>query len=283
MHGERGNVFAAFAQRWHVDLDGIQPEQQVFAKLTGSAGRPKIGIGGGDHAHVYAHGAGRSHALDFARFQHPQQLGLLAKGHISDFIEEDSAAVGQFKASNAVEARVGEGAFHVSEEFTFKKRFGHGASIHGDHEARRPRRECVQRPRYNFFSGAVLARDQNIRVGRANAGNGLEHRLHGRRGGDELGASLGLQQPILRRQSLGALQRAAQFNLRPQNREQPLVLPGLLDEVPRAAAHGLHGQFDVGPGGHDDDGNGAVESQQSRKEGRGLPVRKWCPACNSSR
>jgi hypothetical protein len=48
MPGEGGNILAAFAQCGHVNLDGIQAEEQVFAKLAGSAGRAEIGIGGGD-------------------------------------------------------------------------------------------------------------------------------------------------------------------------------------------------------------------------------------------
>ena len=57
-----------------------------------------------------------------------------------------------------------------------------------------------------------------------------------------------------------------QFDLRAQNGEQPFVLPGLLDEVSRSAAHGFHRKFDVAPGGHDDDRKIAVERNDFRKK-----------------
>jgi hypothetical protein len=71
-------------------------------------------------AHVHAQGAGGADALEFAGFQHAQQLGLLAQRDISDFIEENGAAVGEFEASDAVGAGVSKRAFYVAEEFTFK-------------------------------------------------------------------------------------------------------------------------------------------------------------------
>ena len=101
----------------------------------------------------------------------------------------------------------------------------------------------------------MLTRNQNIRIGRPDAGDGLEDGLHELCRGNELGTSLGLQQAILGGKALGTLQRLAEINLRPQDCQQPLVLPGLLDEIPRPTAHGFDCQLDVGPGGHHNDGD----------------------------
>ena len=180
---------------------------------------------------------------------------MLAQGYIANLVEENGAAIGELEASDAVEPGIGEGAFHMSEEFTLKQCFGHGAGVDGDHQARRTSRDRMQGPRHNLFSRAVLARDQDIRVGRSNAGYGLEHGLHGRGRGNELGTSLSLQQAILRGKPLGALQCPAQVNLGPKDGQQPLVLPWLLDEVTGPTAHGLHCQLDVRPRGHDNDGS----------------------------
>ena len=45
-------------------------------------------------------------------------------------------------------------------------------------------------------------------------------------------------------------QGARQLHLRSQNREQPRVVPRLLDEIARAGAHGVHRKVNVRPGGH---------------------------------
>ena len=74
-----------------------------------------------------------------------------------------------------------------------------------------------------------------------------------------------------------------QFDLRAQDGQQALVLPRLLDEVARAAAHGFDRQSDVAPRRHDDDRQCCCRGRRSRRAGRGLPVRRWCRACSSGR
>ena len=49
-----------------------------------------------------------------------------------------------------------------------------------------------------------------------------------------------------------------QLQLGAQNTEQAGVVPGLLDEVAGTAAHGVHGQVNAGPCGHQDHGQAAV-------------------------
>ncbi len=113
----------------------------------------------------------------------------------------------------------------------------------------------MQRLRHHFLARPVFAGDQHIRIGGSDARDRLEHRLHGRRGRDELGAALRAQQPVLRLQALRRLQRPMELDLGPQDhREQPLVLPWLLDEIPRPAAHRLDRQLDVAPRRHHDHG-----------------------------
>src|SRR5260370_25622542 len=175
--------------------------------------------------------------------------------YITNRVEYSIDACGVLEAYDAVDPGVCEGAFHMSEEFTPKQCFGHGAGVDGDHQARRTLRDRMQGPRHNLFSRAVLAGDQDMRVGRSNAGYGLEDGLHERGRGNELGTSLSLQQAILRGKPLGALQCSAQVNLGPEDSQQPLVLPWLLDEVTGPTAHGLHCQLDVRPRGHDNDGS----------------------------
>ena len=52
MHGERRNVFPAITQSRQADLDRIQPEEKILAKLARLTRGRKIGIGGRDHANI---------------------------------------------------------------------------------------------------------------------------------------------------------------------------------------------------------------------------------------
>ena len=80
------------------------------------------------------------------------------------------------------------------------------------------------------------------------------------------GAPFGAQQSGFRFQLLRALQSAMQFDLGAQDGQQAFVLPRLLNEVARAAAHGLDRQSHVAPGRHDDDRNAAVEGDDLREQ-----------------
>ena len=51
----------------------------------------------------------------------------------------------------------------------------------------------MKRLRDHFLSCAVLARDQDIRVGRSHARDQLKYRLHGRRLRNERGPACGAQ------------------------------------------------------------------------------------------
>ena len=55
------------------------------------------------------------------------------------------------------------------------------------------------------------------------------------------------EQRVLRLEPLAAPQRPAKLDLGAQDGEQPLVVPGLLDEVARAAPHGLDRHVDLTP------------------------------------
>ncbi len=115
---------------------------------------------------------------------------------------------------------------------------------------------------------AVLAGHQDVRIGRADPGDELEHGPHRRRFRDERGLvrALVAQQPVLGLEALAAAERAAQLHLRPDDGQNALVVPRLLDEVAGAAAHRLDREIDRAPRGHDDDGHGRVELLQAREQ-----------------
>ena len=74
------------------------------------------------------------------------------------------------------------------------------------------------------------------------------------------------QEAVLRFQPVVAPPNAGQFELRAHGGQHAGVLPGFLDEVARAPAHGFHGEIDGGPGGHDDHGRRALGGEQAAEK-----------------
>ena len=112
---------------------------------------------------------------------------------------------------------------------------------------------------------AVLAGDQHVRVGRRRPLDELDHRLHRRRSRDqrrravEAEARRAFELPA-------AAHRPAQLDLRADNREQPGVVPRLLHEVARAAAHRFDRHIDARPRGQHDDGKRRIVGLQPRQQ-----------------
>ena len=129
----------------------------------------------------------------------------------------------------------------------------------------RARRQRVNRLRDEPFARAVLAGDQHVGVGRRRPLDELDDRLHRRRARNqrrravEAEARRALELPA-------AAQRPAQLDLRPDDGEQPRVVPRLLHEVARAAAHRLYRDIDAGPRGEHDDRKRRILGLQAREQ-----------------
>jgi hypothetical protein len=212
--------------------------------------------------------------LEFAGFQHPQQLDLLPRRHVGDLVEEQRAAVGQLEAAHAVRLGVGERALHMAEQLALEHPLGQAAGVHGYHRARRAHRRRMQRHRDDALARAVLARDEHVRVGRPQPRDHLEDRLHRGRVGNQVRPRLVAQHPVLGLQALPAAQRAPEIDLRPDDAEEPLVLPRLLHEIARAAPHRLDRQVDAPPGGHHDRRQRLVDRLQPREQVEPLAARR---------
>ena len=56
MLGEQLDVLAAVAQRWEVNLDRVQPEEQILAEFSGGDLGVEIGVGRGDEPDIRVKG-----------------------------------------------------------------------------------------------------------------------------------------------------------------------------------------------------------------------------------
>lgn len=143
----------------------------------------------------------------------------------------------------------------MAEEFAFEGAIGEGSGVDGDDGAGGAGGDGVEGLGDHFLSGSVLAGDEDVGVGGADAGNGGEDGLHRRRGGDHFREAVGAEDAVLGFKMLGAADGVLEVDLGAEDGEQTGVVPGLLNEVLRASAHGFNGQLDIGPGGHDNDGH----------------------------
>ena len=114
-------------------FNGVEAEEQVFAKAAAADFLRKICIRGRDHTHIYSNSFRRADALHLAGLKHSQQLGLLAERNVSDLVEKQRSTLRQFKAAYAIGARVRKRALYVAEELAFKQAFRQAAGIDGHH------------------------------------------------------------------------------------------------------------------------------------------------------
>ncbi len=259
-----------------MNLDRIEPEQQILTKAPRRHLARKIGVGRRENAHVDASRPGGTDPLHFPGLQHPQELGLLPEAERPDLVQQERATLRQLESADPVGARIGERALHVAEHLALEQTLGEPAEIDRHQRPGRARRGGVQPLGHDFLAGPVLAADEDVRIGGRHAVHELEDRPH--RGGlrDQLGRAVPAQQPILALQPARAPERAAELDLGPQRRQQPGVVPRLLDEVASATPHRLHRLLDAAPGGHHHRGQRAVErlelgyQLESLASGRGI-------------
>ena len=118
----------------------------------------------------------------------------------------------------------------------------------------------------DLLAGAVLAGDEHVGVGGADLRDEFQHRLHGRRAGDELRHAFGAQQAVLQFQLAGAAQGLVQLGVHADELRQALVLPRLLNEVAGAALDAFDGQIDVAPRRHHDDRQARIDLLNARQQ-----------------
>ena len=112
---QRQDVLAALAQRRQENRDNRQPVVKVLAEAAVAHRALQVPIGRRNHAHIHLLVADPAHAPDHLVFQHAQQLGLQEQRQLTDFVQEQRAAVRYFEQTFLHRLGVGEGALLVAE------------------------------------------------------------------------------------------------------------------------------------------------------------------------
>ena len=80
---------------------------------------------------------------------------------VPDFVEEQGAAVGEFKLAHAAGRRIGKRALFVAEQLAFDQRLGEGGAVQRYKRAVPPSAVVMQGLGDQFLAGAALTGDQH--------------------------------------------------------------------------------------------------------------------------
>ena len=269
--GQQGDVFAAVSKRRELQLDGVQPVEQVFAEVTSGHRLAEVGVGGGDDAHIHVPHLRGADPLNLPALEHAQEPGLLSQRNVGDLIEKQGAPVGEFETPDPFGPGVGEGTLDVPEDLALEDPFAKPSRVHGDEVVVGSIRHGMQPPGDHLLTRPVFPGDQHVRVRGTDAFDDLQHRSHRLGFGDELRRALPSEADVLGLEPLGTPQGPRQVDLRPDRGQQPLVVPRLLDVVARSPAHRLHSSVHTCPRGHGDHRQRFVQLAQGPEQVQSLP------------
>ena len=107
----------------------IETVIQILAKGSVAHAFEQIAIGRGDDAHVALDRGVSADALELALLKHAQKLDLHFGRDLTDFVEEDRAAVRQLESSDASRDRPAEGAALMAEQLALDEPCWKGRAV----------------------------------------------------------------------------------------------------------------------------------------------------------
>src|SRR5436190_18425405 len=153
--GERGNVFASLAQWRNLDRHYLQTVKQVRAKISVLDFFFQCAMRRANDAHVNRNRFVAPETLNAPLFKGAQKLGLDICAHITDFVEEQRAAVSLFKFSPPTARSTRKCAFFVAKKLRFNQFAWQCRAVHGHECSLASRRAAfVKLARDQFFSRA---------------------------------------------------------------------------------------------------------------------------------
>ena len=129
----------------------------------------EVSIGGRDDPDVDLCRPAAAHGLELVFLQHAEQLDLHVERQLTDFVEEQRAAIGQFEASDPAIERAGERTSDMSEQLALDQPCRDRAAVDFHERMLVTRAAAVDGARHQFLAGAGFAEDQDRRVGRRDA------------------------------------------------------------------------------------------------------------------
>jgi hypothetical protein len=123
---------------------------------------------------------GRRHDEALERFDRTQELGLHARWHLADLVEEDRSSRGGLEEPEAILVRARERPPAMAEELALEQGFGQRSAVHREERRRRAAAGVVDAARHQLLSGSGLAFDQDGEVRGARLSHQIEDLEHRR-------------------------------------------------------------------------------------------------------
>ncbi len=153
----------------------VQSIEQIGAQHTSSHRGLEIAVRRGNHSDVHPNRMSPTDALELALLQHAQERNLCFREQLSDFIQEDGPAFGQFEPPHSSLHRAGECTLFMAEELRGDQGGWNSGAVHAHKHTRCSVRTLVDGPRDQLLPGAGFASNEDSRIRGSNLGNVGEH------------------------------------------------------------------------------------------------------------
>ncbi len=161
--GQHRDVVAPLAQRRQLQLDDVEPVEEVLAEAAAPHALRQVLVRRADDAHVDRLFDRRADLAGTLFLDRAQQLDLHRQRQVGDLVEEQRAAVGGLEEAVALLVGTGEGPLAVTEELGLHQVLGNGAAVDRDERAWPRAARFVDQARRELLAGAGFAGDRHRR------------------------------------------------------------------------------------------------------------------------
>src|SRR5260221_2202971 len=116
MTDQQRNVFSTAAQGRQVNRDHVQAIEKIFAELAFTYQQVQVNIGCRDDSDIDLELMDSAQVHELTVLQDAQDFGLGFQAHGAYFVEEDGAAIGDFKQPLLGRDGPGKGPFYMAEQ-----------------------------------------------------------------------------------------------------------------------------------------------------------------------
>src|SRR5216684_4236411 len=175
MRCQQRDVLLVLAKRRQFNGEDAQAVVEVFSELPIENHVTQIVISGRYQPHVGATGLVVADWLELTFLKHPEQFGLHLRREIAYLVKEQSAAVGELKASHAILERPAETSLNVPKELALKQFAGNGSAVDLDQRTYTARTALMDRARDQLLADSGFPKNQHRGVGRSDHVDLLEY------------------------------------------------------------------------------------------------------------